>query len=556
MDTTTTPLPGFVYVSELLRTWETAILLFLSASNTNLTLHISPYLRESGPVAFPSDDPGDLKQQVREFVRFIVFLRYLKRSKNQNIPDILPSNFVITLTHFIGPFTIEYIRGIESPRGVEINIRNGGIDVECNFANDTTIATTPLLNDVARAITVEPSTYSAYREPAIQLKFPGASSVSNVGDMNTPSTPAGSLADFVNWYEYLKIKPHGEGIVYFVAHSGTMTTFVNQIIMSNQPPSGAFKSAYDQAVKTNTWSLFFKPNATGAIFKGFRHAYSCDNRYMHKGPHTIGTRLGETGEYTNLSLWGILSTLKFSQQNVRSLINDHEIDSSSLKACRGMDAEPREYLDSTYDNVNELCGKRRERMTINNFSIDYGHCGTSSMFTFTLHKDCIRIIAGQNGPKVVLHLDKPSQKIDARFFESAETSRTYDADTAIKLHSSNIRDSLKKIVLHLLKPSTDAEVDYLIDDLIKATKLFIINKNDPTWEIAFGRLDIGEVGMNELKELPTQSPQAAQLQTQNGGTTKKLQRRRKCAKGYSRRYKKHNSTRKSIQIRRRVRTHR
>ena len=45
--------PSFIYVSELLRTWETAVLLFLNnKSNTNLTLYISPYLRESGPVDF------------------------------------------------------------------------------------------------------------------------------------------------------------------------------------------------------------------------------------------------------------------------------------------------------------------------------------------------------------------------------------------------------------------------------------------------------------------------------------------------------------------------
>ena len=40
-------LPNFIYVSELLRTWETAVLLFLNKeSNTNLTLYISPYLAE------------------------------------------------------------------------------------------------------------------------------------------------------------------------------------------------------------------------------------------------------------------------------------------------------------------------------------------------------------------------------------------------------------------------------------------------------------------------------------------------------------------------------
>ena len=69
----TTTLSNFIYVSELLRTWETAVLLFLSLLNTNLTLYISPYLREKGLIPFPSDVPGELKEQVKEFIRFIAY---------------------------------------------------------------------------------------------------------------------------------------------------------------------------------------------------------------------------------------------------------------------------------------------------------------------------------------------------------------------------------------------------------------------------------------------------------------------------------------------------
>jgi hypothetical protein len=51
--------PNFIYVSELLRTWETAVLLFLRGDIT-LTLYISPFLREEG--IFPSDKPRYLKE--------------------------------------------------------------------------------------------------------------------------------------------------------------------------------------------------------------------------------------------------------------------------------------------------------------------------------------------------------------------------------------------------------------------------------------------------------------------------------------------------------------
>ena len=573
MNTTTTKsLPNFVYVSELLRTWETATLLFLSASNTNLTLHISPYLRESGPVPFPSDKPGDLKQQVREFVRFIGFLRHLKNIL-QNIKVMIPPSFVITLKHFGGPFNMNYIRGIETPKGVELSIsREGGIEVKCNFANDTIPVTnspsTLLLSNAIEVNTNPESNYVAYSETATTLKFPGASSGRNVGDMNTPSTPAGSLADFVKWCEDLTPKPHAEDIVYFVAHSGTMKTYVEQIEKLSPPPSVAFKNAYEQAVKTNTWSLFFKPNDTGAIFKGFRHAHSCDNRYMDKGAQTILTRLGEEGEYTNLSLWGILSTLKFSNKKVQSLINDSDVGSSKLKVCRGMDAEPSKYLGSTYDSVNELCGKQRDRMATNKFSIASGHCGTSDkslFFNVTLNNDCIRIITDPNGPKVVLHLDKTRKAIDARFFESAKTSTKYYS--AIALDSSNIRKSLKNVIELLLPTNTfsdnahaDADANANVDDLIKAVKLFIDNNPSyNSWKQPFTKLGLGAVDMSELKEFApqpaVQAPVQAPVQVPvsvNGGATKKSRRRRKCAKIYTRRDKKYNSKRKSRQVRRRI----
>ena len=69
--------PNFIYVSELLRTWETAVLLFLNGKIIELTLFISPFLRETG--IFTSDNPGDLKEQFKEFIRFISFLRFLKK---------------------------------------------------------------------------------------------------------------------------------------------------------------------------------------------------------------------------------------------------------------------------------------------------------------------------------------------------------------------------------------------------------------------------------------------------------------------------------------------
>ena len=86
-------------------------ILFLNKeSNTNLTLYISPYLRESGPIKFTSDRPGELKEQFKEFIRFIHFLRQLKKLNINGISELIPDEFSITLKHFSGKFPVEYIQ--------------------------------------------------------------------------------------------------------------------------------------------------------------------------------------------------------------------------------------------------------------------------------------------------------------------------------------------------------------------------------------------------------------------------------------------------------------
>jgi hypothetical protein len=211
-------------------------------------------------------------------------------------------------------------------------------------------------------------------------------------------------------------------------------------------------------------------------------------------------------------------------------------------------------------------------MATNKFSIASGHCGTSdksSFFKVTLDNDCIRIITDPNGPKVVLHLDKTSKAIDARFFQSAKTSTKYHS--AIALDSSNIRKSLKNVVELLLPTNTssdkahadadaDANANANVDDLIKAVKLFIDNNPSyNSWKQPFTNLGLGAVDMSELKEFApqpaVQAPVQAPVQVPvsvNGGATKKSRRRRKCAKIYTRRDKKYNSKRKSRQVRRRI----
>ena len=501
MDIQTRELPNFIYVSELVRTWETAVLLvLLSLLNKILTLYISPFLRESGPIDFPSDNPGDLKEQVKEFVRFIALLRELKKTNIDDILNLIPEKFNIILKHFDGAFLPDFIASIEKPEGVILEIVDGGIQIYCNFSEVTELpsrldSSKAIIAKMFKAIQVDTSSmYVPYSDTPSEstLVFPPASGVRDVGSMDKPSTPPGSLADFVGWYNNLEPKPYSNGgIVTAVSHSGTMKTFVESVKSVNSPPSPSFKTEYDIAIGTNTCSLVFK-NDNGQTFNIFRHAYSCDNRNMHKGKHL--QRMGDAGKYASLSLWGILSTLKFSSEKMQSLITDQEVDNPpGLKICRGMDKESEEYLKSEYNSMNVLCGEQRDRMPIGNFSLSLGHCGTSGGLLPTFDNNCIRIITDPKGPKVVLYLDKEKKNIEARFFKSAETSTTYEKEMTQILKLQTLNNALYKIIEWL---ASDVNITLeLENELMESIKLFINNDEaiKPRWEIAFNTLYTGFV---------------------------------------------------------------
>jgi hypothetical protein len=130
--------PSIICVSELLRTWETAILLFLKERNTKLTLFISPFLREDG--IFPSDSPGIIEDQLYEFMRFIVFLGQLKKftktaTQDRDIQDLfswIPDTFTITFKHYSGKFTDKFIGRIRRTQLLKLSATSdGALIIEC-----------------------------------------------------------------------------------------------------------------------------------------------------------------------------------------------------------------------------------------------------------------------------------------------------------------------------------------------------------------------------------------------------------------------------------------
>jgi len=101
-----------VYVSNLLRTWQTATLLYGSniGKDTNLKLHISPYLKEKHSseieVMKRGNWPDHMKHSANKFLHFLKTLKALSREKNKvtnlkfPLPewyDNLPKKITLTL---------------------------------------------------------------------------------------------------------------------------------------------------------------------------------------------------------------------------------------------------------------------------------------------------------------------------------------------------------------------------------------------------------------------------------------------------------------------------
>ena len=622
--------PNFIYVSELLRTWETAVLLFCNSINTELTLFISPFLRETG--IFPSDNPGVLKEQFREFIRFISFLRYLKKLKIDNISNLIPNNFMIFLKHFSSSFPDDFIDDIEQPEGVTFGIprsmsgvhdaQNGCIfisfisgeidDLGSTSDKSHNPAIVAMSNIISQRL-LRPDifnyvNYGSNTPYPYNLVFPPPSPSTQIaiGDMTIPSEPAGSLADFLNWYKGLHPKPHSESnihnSVFLVSHSGTLDRFIESVISrSGTKPSEQFVKEYKEAMKTNTFSLVVKVHGISDVFNVFRHAYSCDNRYMYKGLQSLGQRL-KAGEYTNLALWGILSTLIFSNRVINNLVNktkDIHAESakdirpeslpppprdeslppplraeSVLQICRGVDYETNELLADRFDKYNMLCGEQRDRMVTKNFNLVFGHCGSSSIFSPTLDHNCIRITMKNelaSRSKVVLFLDKGERKIQARFFKDADTSKLYE-NPKVVLAKEDLDSQLQSIIRYIM---ISDELPSILDDYDKELKKEITsfinsNKDDPRWDgTAWGAVWYGLIGNEDefgnedeweivdRSELPKQSassesgrfpfPQAdtPPLGFGFGGTIKKTRRHRhkhkkyKVMKKYTRKNKKY-----------------
>ena len=592
--------PSIICVSELLRTWETAILLFLTNKTPKLTLFISPFLREKG--LFPSDSPGVLEDQLYEFMRFLVFLGQLKKftkTATQNIEALfswIPENFTIIFKHYRGGFTKDIIKSIRRTQLFTLQVTDdGSLEINCpsissitldKFITDSMLDTlqdlyngildvnglTDQIDEKIKTLVKGPNSgegkYTKYsNNTSREINYPDPEPIPafNDNNLNKVSSPP-SITTFAKWCsENIQklITPNSE-IVYFVSHSHIMQEFVKKVIKLNDEPNESFTIVYDKAKKTNSWSLFF--NINGVNFKGFRHAFSCDNRYDKKGLVKILHRIF-LGSYTNLALWGILSTAIFANRKIPGLIKDGNLE--SLKVSVGMEKETKPFLAEKYDKFNMLCGKMDDRFKTGNFEITLSNCGTSSKLTLTLDNDCIKIKLRKDSgtfyeKKVILLLSK-TQPYDIQVRQFENDSNQYKP---ISYNNENEKDtkSLLQIVSYLsnmsvvkrpgnnILPEDNPELALLAYELSVAISDFIDSpvfkktKNSDKWKQGFKPFE------EEFKKpIVTQN---IQDEPSGGGSSRRSVRKRTKKMRKYKKYTKKYYTPQSRKKSRRIRKHR
>lgn len=377
--------PLRVYVSSLLRTWETAFLLFLSflINSTDpeyipvLVLVVSPFLREEEKSVLgitginASNEPGEIIDNIMQFLKFIDLYILLS---NNSVPEVKapfdrdPKKFNIVVE--FSPTQKLYIHidrtrpdniifdydlsdtGIDDGKKDEIiaYVKEGIPLTEGNIAFiKTTITDTSNAYQGADLASKPPTPYtSATIDKNTQVELPYALTSMDESQFVSFDAFSNYFPDIFNYLKWvISVKKHPKNIpIFAVCHSGTMQNFLNKIFYyfnlptSGIKPSGSFIKTYDYCTKTNLWSFTLSYMGYSVII--FRHGFTCDNMYEKAGFFKTGDRIG--GYYTHLSMWGIYSVKLFCEKNYSILTNLKGIRDSILSIRPGFPKQPKDKI--------------------------------------------------------------------------------------------------------------------------------------------------------------------------------------------------------------------
>ena len=391
-------IPLKVYVSVLLRTWETALLLYLPflynigkpEYSQTLILEISPFLLETrkkvvnalDSTTLNSDLPLDFAGNVNQFFNFIKLFIFLKNNNElKGNLDSFPNNFTIILVAGVEKVylrvnvtesKVEYY--LPSQNSSSINFDSKGVGIPPSDVLS-------IVSNIATKIIPVSSTYQGYNSDkpkdtlrTIYTTFPVYEGVSaDFHDFESIAKYRTDMFAFLKWV--IENKSHPKSIpILFVSHSKTMRNFLKMLISNlhynytvpdseyNYYPTTDFYNACSRVESQNTWSMRFK--YLGYNVTGFRHAQSCDNMYNTLNFNVI--KRNKLGKYTNLSLWGIFSTLIFIKANLDVISNFTRLSDahSGLMVLEGMPQQSKDSINNFGKDKELTCGDTTTRFLL------------------------------------------------------------------------------------------------------------------------------------------------------------------------------------------------
>ena len=120
-----------VYVSILMRTWMSAICLYLQYnSNKNFTLIISPFFKEEGST--PDNLPNKLNLQISQFISFLNYLKYIHNMLTQKLFEINNDSYLIEIVKNLNKIMIFF----ENKNEIVVKYPNKNFNIKLNLNNE------------------------------------------------------------------------------------------------------------------------------------------------------------------------------------------------------------------------------------------------------------------------------------------------------------------------------------------------------------------------------------------------------------------------------------
>ena len=364
-------------------------------------------IKEKPVYEMNSNKPLDFKGNVEQFANFIKLFIYFKKQQPkfptmlQDLLSKIPTKFSIILIAGNEKVHLRVSIGDETGTPETIEYYTSGSTIGSGFNPNSNSIKIPDLklkkinsNIVNEIVTPNPDDkndkYESYSKDRLE-KTPPPQTIYTTFPMDALyfdnfeniAKFSPDIFSFLKWV--IEIKSHPKNMpILFVSHSNTLREFLSLMVTNLNhdyenhnyddpsssnffPPSTQFCDVCKKVKETNTWSVRF--TYLGYNVTGFRHAQSCDNIYETLSSlKSIAKDLyyrEKYGDYTNLSLWGIFSTLIFANKNKDGISNfTNKIKESGLLVMSGMNKQTEENI-KAFGLDNELtCGDISTRFTI------------------------------------------------------------------------------------------------------------------------------------------------------------------------------------------------